>query len=89
MEYKLCFTSCWTNIEVSYVSIFLGGGDVQTGHFSGGDDETENEDQVDHIASYSNGFPNFTTVRSSFSKGDFSFGENELDMELDTLNAGE
>ncbi|XP_074036380.1 WD repeat domain 24 isoform X2 [Leptinotarsa decemlineata] len=58
----------------------------QTAQFSGGDDETENEDQVDHIGMY-NGFPTYLNVRTGLPKGDFSFGENELDMELDSLNS--
>lgn len=46
--------------------------------FSGGDEETENEDQVD------NAFPNYLNVRNGYlPKGDFFFGENELDVELD------
>ncbi|XP_030761765.1 GATOR complex protein WDR24 [Sitophilus oryzae] len=46
--------------------------------FSGGDEETENEDQVD------NAFPNYLNVRDGcLPRGDFFFGENELDVELD------
>lgn len=60
----------------------------QTAQFSGGDEETEAEDQVDHIGMYSSGFPTYSGMRGEFSKGDFSFGENELDMELDTINSG-
>ncbi|KAG5887490.1 hypothetical protein JTB14_023676 [Gonioctena quinquepunctata] len=59
----------------------------QAAQFSGGDDETENEDQVDHIAIYNNGFPTYLNIRTGLPKGDFSFGENELDMELDSLNS--
>lgn len=60
----------------------------QTGQFSGGDEETEAEDQVDHVGMYPSGYPTYTTTRSVFSKGDFSFGESELDMELETINSG-
>lgn len=60
----------------------------QTAQFSGGDEETEAEDQVDHVGVYSSGFPAYPGMRGGFSKGDFSFGENELDMELDTINSG-
>lgn len=59
----------------------------QTAQFSGGDEETEAEDQVDHVGVYSGGFSTYSS-REPFSKGDFSFGENELDMELDTINSG-
>ncbi|XP_056635992.1 GATOR complex protein WDR24 isoform X2 [Diorhabda sublineata] len=62
--------------------------DTQAAQFSGGDDETENEDQVDNVGTYT-GFPTYLNVRSGLPKGDFSFGENELDMELDSLNAGD
>ncbi|KAK9890774.1 hypothetical protein WA026_012119 [Henosepilachna vigintioctopunctata] len=48
-------------------------------------DETENEDQVDHVAMYSNGFPTYLNYRTGLPKGDFSFGENELDMEFDGI----
>ncbi|CAH1154060.1 unnamed protein product [Phaedon cochleariae] len=64
-----------------------GGGDNQTSQFSGGDDETENEDQVDHIPIYNNSFPTYLNLRSGLPKGDFSFGENELDMELESLSS--
>ncbi|XP_050503293.1 GATOR complex protein WDR24 isoform X2 [Diabrotica virgifera virgifera] len=60
--------------------------DTQAAQFSGGDDETENEDQVDHMGTY-NGFPTYLNIRSGLPKGDFSFGENELDMELDSLTS--
>ncbi|XP_044271447.1 GATOR complex protein WDR24 [Tribolium madens] len=58
------------------------GGDTPAAQFS---DETENEDQVDHIAIYNNGFPTYLNIRTGLPKGDFSFGENELDMELDGI----
>lgn len=48
-------------------------------------DETENEDQVDHFAIYNNGFPTYLNFRTGLPKGDFCFGENELDMELDIV----
>lgn len=57
-------------------------GDAPAAQFS---DETENEDQVDHIAIYNNGFPTYLNIRTGLPKGDFSFGENELDMELDGI----
>ncbi|CAH1984863.1 unnamed protein product [Acanthoscelides obtectus] len=63
-----------------------GGGD-QSAQYSGGDDETENEDQVDHSSIYTNGFPTYLNFRNDLPKGDFSFGENELDMELETINS--
>ncbi|KAJ8939609.1 hypothetical protein NQ318_012332 [Aromia moschata] len=63
------------------------GGDTPAAQFSGGDDETENEDQVDHVAYYNNGFPTYLNFRTGLPKGDFSFGENELDMEIDSLNS--
>lgn len=62
--------------------------DNQTGQFSGGDEDTEAEDQVDHAGIDNGGFPNYNGMRGGFSKGDFSFGENELDMELDAINSG-
>ncbi|XP_019871139.2 GATOR complex protein WDR24 isoform X2 [Aethina tumida] len=64
------------------------GGDTPMAQFSGGDEsgETENEDQVDHAGVYSNGFPNYLNYRSGLPKGDFSFGENELDMEIDGIS---
>ncbi|XP_060528349.1 GATOR complex protein WDR24 isoform X2 [Cylas formicarius] len=59
------------------------GGDTPGAQFSGGDEETENEDQPDH-ASANSAFPNYLNVRNGcLPKGDFSFGENELDVELD------
>ncbi|XP_050310799.1 GATOR complex protein WDR24 [Anthonomus grandis grandis] len=55
------------------------GAETPAAQFSGGDEETENEDQVDHA------FPNYLNVRNNgyLPKGDFFFGENELDVELD------
>ncbi|KAH1017458.1 GATOR complex protein WDR24 isoform X1 [Dendroctonus ponderosae] len=54
------------------------GGETPAAQFSGGDEETENEDQVD------NAFPNYLNVRNGcLPKGDFFFGENELDVELE------
>jgi hypothetical protein len=58
------------------------GGDTPAAQFS---DDTENEDQVDHMTIYNNGFPMYLNVRTGLPKGDFSFGENELDMELDGI----
>lgn len=59
--------------NVAYV-----GGETPAAQFSGGDEETENEDQVD------NAFPNYLNVRNGcLPKGDFFFGENELDVELE------
>ncbi|CAH0555579.1 unnamed protein product [Brassicogethes aeneus] len=60
-------------------------GDTPLAQFSGGDEsgETENEDQVDHIGIY-----NYINFRSCLPKGDFSFGENELDMEIDGISTG-
>ncbi|KAJ8966640.1 hypothetical protein NQ314_003407, partial [Rhamnusium bicolor] len=40
------------------------GGDTPAAQFSGGDDETENEDQVDHTAIYNNGFPTYLNFRT-------------------------
>ncbi|KAJ8910391.1 hypothetical protein NQ315_003512 [Exocentrus adspersus] len=60
------------------------GGDTPAAQFSGGDDETENEDQVDHISVYNHGFPTYLNFRTGLPKGDFAFGENELDMEIDS-----
>ncbi|CAG9761034.1 unnamed protein product [Ceutorhynchus assimilis] len=54
------------------------GAETPAAQFSGGDEETENEDQVD------NAFPNYLNVRNGcLPRGDFFFGENELDVELD------
>ncbi|KAL1497792.1 hypothetical protein ABEB36_008690 [Hypothenemus hampei] len=54
------------------------GGETPAAQFSGGDEETENEDHVD------NAFPNYLNIRNGcLPKGDFFFGENELDVELD------
>ncbi|KAF7268665.1 hypothetical protein GWI33_018236 [Rhynchophorus ferrugineus] len=54
------------------------GTETPGGQFSGGDDDTETEDQVD------NAFPNYMNLRNGcLPKGDFFFGENELDVELD------
>ncbi|XP_066247977.1 GATOR2 complex protein WDR24 [Euwallacea similis] len=54
------------------------GGETPVAQFSGGDEETENEDHVD------NAFPNYLNFRNGcLPKGDFFFGENELDVELD------
>lgn len=54
------------------------GGDTPAAQFSGGDEETETEDHVD------NAFPNYLNVRNGYvPKGDFVFGENELDVELE------
>lgn len=64
------------------------GGDTPAAHYSGGDDETETEDQVDHIGLYNNCFPSYLNIRGGLPKGDFSFGENELDMELDDIRTG-
>ncbi|CAG9865072.1 unnamed protein product [Phyllotreta striolata] len=62
--------------------------EAQTAQFSGGDEETELEDQVDNSQSY-NGFPTYLNIGTGLPKGDFSFGENELDMELDSINSGD
>lgn len=70
------------------VALISVGGDTPAAQFSGGDDETENEDQVDHVV-YNNGFPTYLNFRTGLPKGDFSFGENELDMEIDSLSSGE
>ncbi|KAL3269120.1 hypothetical protein HHI36_008201 [Cryptolaemus montrouzieri] len=59
-------------------------GDTPVAQFS---DETENEDQVDHVAMYNNGFPTYLNYRTGLPKGDFSFGENELDMEFDGIGS--
>lgn len=55
--------------------------------FSGGDDETENEDQVDAMI-YNNAFPTYLNYRSGLPKGDFTFGEIELDTDMDGLMSG-
>lgn len=64
------------------------GGDTPAAQYSGGDDETENEDQVDHVGIYSNGFSPYTNFREHYPKGDFSFGDNDLDLELDAISIG-
>lgn len=64
------------------------GGDTPAAHCSGGDDETETEDQTDHLGLYSNCFPSCYNARTGLPKGDFSFGENELDMDLDDFRNG-
>lgn len=64
-----------------------GGADTPVAQFSGGDDETETEDQVDHAVIYAaNGPLSYSTSKQPAPKGDFSFGENELDIELDKLS---
>lgn len=63
------------------------GGETPAAHYSGGDDETETEDQTDHLTLY-NCFPTCYNSRTGLPKGDFSFGENELDMELDDIRSG-
>lgn len=64
------------------------GGDTPAAQYSGGDDETEAEDQVDHVGVYSNGFTSYSNFRLGLPRGDFFFGDNELDIELDGLNSG-
>lgn len=59
-------------------------GETPAAQFSGGDDETENEDQVDAMI-YNNAFPTYLNYRSGLPKGDFTFGEIELDTEMDGL----
>lgn len=67
------------------------GGDTPAGAYSGGDEETEYEDQQDRHTY--NGYSNGNGVasnpyRSEFQlpKGDFCFGENELDIEFDRIS---
>ncbi|XP_018335579.1 GATOR complex protein WDR24 [Agrilus planipennis] len=59
------------------------GGDTPAAQNSGGDDETEAEDQVDHVS----GFTSYNNFKLGLPRGDFTFGENELDLELDGLNS--
>lgn len=63
------------------------GGDTPAAQYSGGDEETEAEDQVDHAGPYSNGFTSYSNFRLGLPRGDFYFGDNELDIELDGLNS--
>uniref|UniRef100_A0A1Y1LB70 GATOR2 complex protein WDR24 n=2 Tax=Photinus pyralis TaxID=7054 RepID=A0A1Y1LB70_PHOPY len=62
------------------------GGDTPAAQFSGGD-ETEAEDQVDHSAPYGSAFTSYSNFRLGLPRGDFFFGDNELDVELDGLNS--
>ncbi|KAF5296732.1 hypothetical protein FQR65_LT10168 [Abscondita terminalis] len=57
------------------------GGDTPAAQFSGGDDETEAEDQIDLA-----GFASYSNFKLGMPRGDFFFGDNELDIELDGLN---
>lgn len=63
------------------------GGDTPAGQFSGGDDDMENEDQVDHVALYSNGFPTYLNYnnKNSVKNDDLTFGLDELDLEFDGM----
>lgn len=52
------------------------------------DDEIDiDSDNVDHIPPFYS-FPTYNNFRFGLPKGDFSFGENELDIELDALSLG-
>ncbi|XP_022917684.1 GATOR2 complex protein WDR24 isoform X2 [Onthophagus taurus] len=60
------------------------GGDVSGSKYIG--DETEvDRDLVDYVGGF-NGFSVYNNFRFGLPKGDFSFGENELDNELDALS---
>lgn len=58
-------------------------GEAAAAQFSSADDDVEGEDQVDHTA-VANGYHTYN--KYGHPKGDFSFGENELDLELDALS---
>lgn len=73
---------------IFFLSSFNIGGDTPAAQYSGGDDETETEDQVDHGLLYNNGFTSYSNFRLGLPRGDFYFGDNELDIELDGLNTG-
>lgn len=71
--------------------VVIAGADTPAAQYSGGDDETEAEDQVDHALMYTtNGFSTYphNSSKSGYTRGDFFFGDNELDLELEGFTQG-
>lgn len=61
-------------------------GETPAAQYSGGDEETENEDPNDRNSPFYHQITSYSNFKSRLPKGDFSFGDSDLDFELDALS---